>query len=191
MQEKARKSDEALAVLAQAGETWAEEELLNRYKSAVRARARKFFLAGGETEDLVQEGMIGLYNAITDFREGGMSFKNFAYLCINRRIMSAVKSASRKKHIPLNDYLPLFDADGQGLVSPFDPESAVISGEEKEEFLALLRRVLSPAEYRALSLYMEGLTIAEIAAKEDKSEKSCENAVQRAKRKVANVLQRQ
>ena len=139
----------------------------------------------------MQEGMIGLYNAITDFREGGMSFKNFAYMCINRRILSAVKSASRKKHIPLNDYVPLFDADGQGLLSPYDPESAVISGEEKEEFLELLQRVLSSAEYRALSLYMEGLTIAEIAAKEGKSEKSCENAVQRAKRKVANVLQKQ
>ena len=142
-------------------------------------------------EDLVQEGMIGLYNAITDFREGGMSFKNFAYLCINRRIMSAVRSASRKKHIPLNDYVPLFDADGQGLLSPYDPESAVISGEEKEEFLALLRRELSPAEDKSLALYMEGLTIAEIAAKEGKSEKSCENAVQRAKRKIANVLQKQ
>ena len=180
-------SDEKLAFAARSGDKAAEEQLLQRYKNSVRGAARSYFLEGGETEDLVQEGMIGLYNAITDFREGGMSFKNFAYLCINRR----VRSASRKKHIPLNDYVPLFDADGQGLLSPYDPESAVISGEEKEEFLALLRRVLSPAEYRALSLYMEGLTIAEIAAKEGTSEKSCENAVQRAKRKVANVLQRQ
>ena len=184
-------SDEKLAFAARSGDKAAEEQLLQRYKNSVRGAARSSFLEGGETEDLVQEGMIGLYNAITDFREGGMSFKNFAYLCINRRIMSAVKSASRKKHIPLNDYVPLFDADGQGLLSPYDPESAVISGEEKEEFLALLRRELSPAEYKSLSLYMEGLTIAEIAAKEGKSEKSCENAVQRAKRKIANVLQKQ
>ena len=120
-----------------------------------------------------------------------MSFKNFAYLCINRRILSAVKSASRKKHIPLNDYVPLFDADGQGLLSPCDPEREVLSGEEREEFFALLRRVLSPAEYRALSLYLEGLTIAEIAAREGKNSKSCENAVQRAKRKLADALQKQ
>lgn len=184
-------SDEKLAFSARSGDKAAAEELLRRYKNSVRGVARSFFLEGGETEDLVQEGMIGLYNAITDFREGGMSFKNFAYLCINRRIMSAVKSASRKKHIPLNDYLPLFDADGQGLVSPFDPESAVISGEEKEEFLALLRRELSAAEYGSLSLYMEGLTIAEIAQKLGRSEKSCENAVQRAKKKIARVLQKQ
>ena len=184
-------SDEKLAFAARSGDKAAEEQLLQRYKNSVRGAARSFFLEGGETEDLVQEGMIGLYNAITDFREGGMSFKNFAYLCINRRIMSAVKSASRKKHVPLNDYIPLFDADGQGLLSPCDPEREVLSGEEREEFFALLRRLLSPVEYRSLSLYMEGLTIAEIAARERRSEKSCENAVQRAKRKIASALQRQ
>ncbi|HIY96949.1 MAG TPA: sigma-70 family RNA polymerase sigma factor [Candidatus Borkfalkia excrementigallinarum] len=183
-------SDEQLAFAARSGDKAAAEQLLRRYKNSVRGVARSFFLEGGETEDLVQEGMIGLYNAVTDFREGGMSFKNFAYLCINRRIMSAVKSASRKKHIPLNSYVPL-DTDGQELISPYDPERAVISVEEQEEFLKNLQSELSPAEFRALSLYMEGLTIAEIAARENKSEKSCENAVQRAKRKAAAILQKQ
>ena len=103
MQEKARKSDEALAVLAQAGETWAEEELLNRYKSAVRARARKFFLAGGETEDLVQEGMIGLISAIRTYKEGaGKRFKNFAYLCVTRRIYDALRAADKKAYEDLD-----------------------------------------------------------------------------------------
>ena len=106
-------SDEKLAFAARSGDKAAEEQLLQRYKNSVRGAARSYFLEGGETEDLVQEGMIGLYNAITDFREGGMNFKNFAYLCINRRIMSAVKSATRKKNMPLNNYISLIGADGQ------------------------------------------------------------------------------
>ena len=94
MQDFRNKTDEELAAIAQSGGEGAEEELLNRYKSAVRARARKFFLTGGETEDLAQEGMIGLVSAIRDFRaDGGKTFKNFAYLCVSRRIYSALRAA--------------------------------------------------------------------------------------------------
>lgn len=180
-------SDENLAFAAQRGEKGAAETLLERYKNSVRGVARSYFLEGGDAEDLVQEGMIGLYGAINDYREGGMSFKNFAYLCIQRRIMSAVKSATRKKNMPLNNYISLIGADGQGqdFVSAENPESAVISDEEREEFFAFLKKELSPAEFRALTLYMEGLSVAQIAARENKSEKSAENAVQRAKKKVA------
>ena len=183
----ARFSDEMLALAAQRGEKGAAETLLERYKNSVRGVARSYFLEGGDAEDLVQEGMIGLYGAINDYREGGMSFKNFAYLCIQRRIMSAVKSATRKKNMPLNNYISLIGADGQGqdFVSAENPESAVISDEEREEFFAFLKKELSAAEFRALTLYMEGLSVAQIAARENKSEKSAENAVQRAKKKVA------
>ena len=116
-------SDEKLAFAARSGDKAAEEQLLQRYKNSVRGAARSYFLEGGETEDLVQEGMIGLYNAITDFREGGMSFKNFAYLCIRRRIMSAVRSASRKKHSPLNEGVPLPDGEGKDIPATGDPSA--------------------------------------------------------------------
>ncbi len=182
--------DESLALAAQAGDKNAAQRLLEKYKNAVRGAARSYFLEGGDAEDLVQEGMIGLYNAITDYREGGMSFKNFAYLCINRRIRTAVRSATRKKHTPLNRSLPLFDADGQGIdfVSPDDPESALLSEESRAEFLLRLKEALSEGEYAALALYMEGRRIAEIAAERGIGEKSAENAVQRAKRKAARLL---
>lgn len=182
--------DEALAKAAQNGDKRAVEKLLERYKNSVRGAARSYFLAGGDSEDLVQEGMIGLYSAITDYKEGGMSFKNFAYLCIHRRIRSAVRSASRKKHGPLNQSVPLLNSDGQGadVVSGEDPESILICDEERAEFLRLLEKKLSPAEFRALRAYMEGLSVAAIAEGEKKSEKSVENAVQRAKRKTAALL---
>ena len=119
-----------------------------------------------------------------------MSFKNFAYLCIHRRILSAVKSAARKKHSALNTYVPLFDADGQcmELITQENPETVLIGGEERGEFLALLQKNLTQTEFSALTDYMEGLSIGEIARKENRSEKSAENAVQRAKKKVLQLL---
>lgn len=183
-------SDESLALAAQQGDKAAAEELLRRYKNVVRGVARSFFLAGGDAEDLAQEGMIGLYRAVTDFKEGGLSFKNFAYLCIQRRIIGAVRSAARLKNAPLNRAVPLppeNEAEG-ALYAVEDPEALLIGDEERSEFLEKLRGALSPAEYRALTLYMEGLSIAEIAARERRSEKSADNAVQRAKRKAAALL---
>ncbi len=182
-------SDESLALAAQAGDKAAMEELLRRYKNTVRGVARTFFLAGGDAEDLAQEGMIGLYRAACDYRAGGMSFKNFAYLCIQRRIIGAVRSAARQKHAPLNRSVPLpAENEGERLYPSVDPEALLIGDEERSEFLARLRGALSPAEYRALTLYMEGLSIAEIAAREGRTEKSADNAVQRAKRKAAALL---
>ena len=183
-------SDESLALAAQQGDKAAAEELLRRYKNVVRGVARSFFLAGGDAEDLAQEGMIGLYRAVTDFKEGGLSFKNFAYLCIQRRIIGAVRSAARLKNAPLNRAVPLppeNEAEG-ALYAAEDPEALLIGDEERSEFLEKLRGALSPAEYRALTLYMEGLSIAEIAARERRSEKSADDAVQRAKRKAAGLL---
>ena len=173
-------TDEQLALAAQKGDSAATRTLLEKYKNAVRGTARSFFLEGGDTEDLVQEGMIGLYLAVTDYKEGGMSFKNFAYLCIRRRIMSAVRSASRKKHSPLNEGVPL-PATG-------DPESFLIAGEEAEEFWGKVRRALSASEYETLVLYMEGLSVSDIAARRGVPVKSADNAVQRAKKKIAKIL---
>ena len=180
-------TDERLAALARGGDAQAAERLLERYKNAVRSIARNYFLAGGDAEDLAQEGMIGVYGAIASYREeGGMSFKNFAYLCAHRRILGAVRGASRKKHAPLNGAVPLFETEYAP--AEHDPEAALISVEEREEFLRLLEKTLSPAEYGALRLYMDGLSIAEIAARRGGSEKSSENAVQRAKAKVRALL---
>lgn len=183
------RTDEALALAAQGGETPALEELLERYKNAVRGVARSYFLEGGETEDLVQEGMIGLYSAVRDFRaDGGMRFKNFAYLCIQRRIASAVRDAARKKHAPLNTCVPLSDAAEIAEAFAADPEAMLIGWEEREELLALLQNSLSPVEWRALLAYAEGLRIAEIAEREKIGAKSAENAVQRAKKKMQKLL---
>ncbi len=181
-------TDEQLALAAQAGDSGATRTLLEKYKNAVRAAARSFFLEGGDTEDLVQEGMIGLYLAVTDYREGGMRFKNFAYLCIRRRIMGAVKSASRKKHSPLNRGVPLPDGDGKDIPASGDPESFVIAGEEAEEFWQNMRSLLSANEYEALVLYMEGLSVSDVAARRGISVKSADNAIQRAKKKIAGMV---
>lgn len=179
--------DERLALAAQGGDASAAEALLEKYKNMARGVARSYFLEGGDAEDLAQEGMIGLYAAITDFREGaGTSFRSFARLCIQRRVLSAVRSAARKKHAPLNTSVP-FPAEEELFLSA-DPEALLISGEESGEFLRALEGTLSPAEYRALCLYIEGLSVAEIAAREGRSAKSCENAVQRAKKKAARLL---
>ncbi len=186
-------TDESLALAAQGGDKAAMEELLRRYKNTVRGVARSFFLAGGDAEDLAQEGMIGLYRAVTDYRAGGLSFKNFAYLCIQRRIVGAVRSAARQKHAPLNRSVPL-PAENEAepaLYAAADPEALLIGDEERSEFLARLRGALTPAEYGALLLYMEGLSIAEIAAREGRSAKSADNAVQRAKRKAAALFGQQ
>ena len=180
-------TDEQLALAAQRGDSAATRTLLEKYKNAVRGCARSFFLEGGETEDLVQEGMIGLYLTVTDFKEGGMSFKNFAYLCIRRRIMSAVKSAARKKHSPLNDGVPFPEGEGKDIASPEDPESSLIAGEEAEEFWQKVRSSLSASEYEALLLYMEGLSVADIAARRAVSVKSADNAIQRAKKKIEGI----
>lgn len=180
MQEKARKSDEALAVLAQAGETWAEEELLNRYKSAVRARARKFFLAGGETEDLVQEGMIGLISAIRTYKEGaGKRFKNFAYLCVTRRIYDALRAADKKAYEDLDP-----DCVPEGVT----PEDSVLAVESQAEFRLRLTRALSDFEFRVVTLYLDGMRYADIARATGKDQKSVDNALARSKKKLQKTF---
>ena len=182
-------TDEERALAAQNGDRAAMQALMEKYKNAVRSTARRYFLEGGDAEDLVQEGMIGLYLAVSDYKAGGMSFKTFAYLCIDRRIVSAVRSAARKKHLPLNTGVP-FPGEGERgeLAAAGDPEAELISGEEAEEFWRSVRGALTENEYEALSLYVQGLRIADIAERRGISLKSADNAVQRAKKKVSALL---
>ena len=186
-----KKSDEELVALAQNGDKQAMEELLLRHAGLVRGCARGFFLIGGETEDLIQEGMIGLYGAIGDYREGetASSFKNFACLCISRRIIDAVKASARKKNAPLNDATPIgIVDDGKGLSAHFNPEDLLILRDDRREFRQKISGVLSDFEFKVTTMYMDGMTCAEICEATGKTAKSVDNALQRSKKKLQEVL---
>lgn len=181
VQDFRNKTDEELAAIAQSGGEGAEEELLNRYKSAVRARARKFFLTGGETEDLAQEGMIGLVSAIRDFRaDGGKTFKNFAYLCVSRRIYSALRAAGRT---PEYD-----DLDPDSVSEGATPEDFVLAGESLAEFRTKLTGTLSDFEFRVVSLWLDGMSYAVIAQATGKDLKAVDNALSRSRKKLQTAF---
>ena len=185
-----KKSDEELVTLAQKGDKQAMEELLNRHAGLVRGCARGFFLIGGETEDLIQEGMIGLYGAIGDYRkdETAKSFKNFAHLCISRRIMDAVKASARKKNSPLNDATSIGWGDGKELSGYSNPEDWLILRDDRREFRQKMSCVLSDFEFKVTTMYMDGMTCAEICEATGKTAKSVDNALQRSKKKLQEVL---
>ncbi len=185
-----KKSDEALVALAQNGDKQATEELLTRHAGLVRGCARGFFLIGGETEDLIQEGMIGLYGAIRDYREGetASSFKNFAYLCISRRIIDAVKKSAGKKNAPLNDATPIGVWDDKDASNSFNPEDWLILRDDRREFRQKISGVLSDFEFKVTTMYMDGMTCAEICEATGKTAKSVDNALQRSKKKLQEVL---
>ncbi len=193
----AKLTDISLQEMAVSGDRAAEEALSERYMRLVRVCARPLFLAGGSSEDLIQEGMIGLLSAIRQFDpNSGASFRAFAEHCIRMRLLSAVKSASRKKHLPLNDGLSLEqlseDSGSQLSATPEffrqDPEDLVLARESKEELYAVLSRCLSKLENRVLSYYLDGLSYREIAGVLGKDEKAVDNAVQRIRRKLARNL---
>ncbi len=178
-------SDEALVVRAQKGDASATEQLLRRYAGTVRAHARRFFLAGGETDDLVQEGMIGLYAAVREYRaEEGKSFKNFAYLCVRRHILDAVKASARRKNGPLNESVSLSDPDLGNRAEEGSPEDLVLEGEEEREFRKRLTKELSDFEFRVMTMYLDGMSYAEICEATGKNNKSIDNALTRAKKKL-------
>ena len=191
-------SDNELQRLAtQEGERAAEEILASRYMQLVRACARPLFLAGGDSEDLSQEGMFGLLSAIREFDvEQGVSFRSFAEHCIRMRLYSAVKTASRMKHHPLNDSMPLeqlSDDPGSQLSAAPElfrrsPEDLVLARESKEELKDLFARCLSKMEKQVLDLFLDGLSYRDIAKALNKDEKSVDNAVQRIRRKLARSL---
>ncbi len=191
-------TDEELQSLAASGDAAAEDALIERYTRAVRVHARPLFLAGGDSEDLIQEGMLGLLAAIRGYTPGGASFKSFAEVCIHNRIIQAVKSASRKKHEPLNngvslEYIILSEeesgqsaalAAGSGNLAR-SPEEQVLERESEAEFYSTFSRCLSSLETRVLLYYLDGLSYQEIAERLDKPAKSVDNAVQRIRRKLA------
>lgn len=176
-------SDEALCKLAAAGCRDAEEELVKRYFRQVRMCARPFFLAGGDSEDLIQEAMFGLLKAIREFEpQHDARFKTFAEVCIRNRIRSAVANAARSKHAPLNESVP-FEVPMLGAEA--SPEEMYISREEEAERLARLGQQLSPLEREVLTLFLLGLSYREISEQVGRPIKSVDNAVQRIRRKVA------
>jgi RNA polymerase sporulation-specific sigma factor len=195
--------DGYLIALAKQGSAPAYDAIMRRYYGFVRLKASSYFLAGGESDDLVQEGLVGLYKAVRDYRtDRESSFRNFAELCITRQIITAVKTASRNKHAPLNRYLSFSTSPGgagaetdttldEMLPGPtaHDPVNQVISSDELRALVACLSSVLSELESRVLGLYLDGRSYQEIGAKLGCEPKTVDNALQRVKRKVAAHLE--
>lgn len=179
-------SDEELCRLTAAGNRDAEEILVKRYLRTVRVCARPYFLAGGDSEDLIQEATFGLLKAIREFELGhDARFRTFAEVCIRNRIRSAVATAARSKHAPLNDSVP-FDTPMLGIGA--SPEELYISREEEAERLSKLDQKLSPLERKILELFLHGLSYREISEQVGRPIKSVDNAIQRIRRKVAGDL---
>lgn len=193
-------TDEQIVEIARAGDIDAQEFLINKYKNYVRAKARTYFLLGGDKEDLIQEGMIGMYKAIRDFRSDKLSsFRAFAELCITRQIITAIKTATRQKHIPLNSYVslnkPIYDEDSDRTLLDVitgnkvtDPEELIISREEFSEIEEKMGELLSSLEWQVLIYYLEGKSYQEIAEDLGRHVKSIDNALQRVKRKLEKYL---
>ena len=184
-------TDEELCQSASKGSTLAESELVARYGQLVRAFARPLFLAGGDSEDLIQEGMMGLLTAIRKYdAERDASFRTFAAICIRSRLLSAVREAQGSKHTPLNYSVsfdpPLFDGSYAHLFSSIEsPEDVIIGREELKERLDALKGQLSELEAQILPPYLSGLTCGEVARQLGRSPKTVDNAIQRIRRKVA------
>ncbi len=186
-------TDEQLIRLLRGGDTEVMDYLLEKYKYLVRKRANTLFLLGGATDDLIQEGMIGLFKAIRDYEEASGSFYGFMELCVSRQIYTAIEAASRKKHGPLNSYVSLSGGESEtegtfledvAAANDRNPEQMLIDRENFENFLARIRERLSPLERSVLDDYLEGLNYREIAERMGRPEKSIDNALQRIRAKV-------
>jgi RNA polymerase sporulation-specific sigma factor len=194
--------DEELVAQARDGSEAALETLINKYKNFVRAKARSYFLVGADREDIIQEGMIGLYKAVRDFRNDKLSsFRAFAELCVTRQIITAIKTATRQKHIPLNSYVslnkPIYDEDSDRTlldvlsgVHVSDPEELVINREEFDDIEEKMGEILSDLEWKVLVSYLEGRSYQEIAVDLNRHVKSIDNALQRVKRKLEKYLEK-
>ena len=194
-------TDEEIVQLCHNGDSLSEEYLLNKYKNFVRSKARSYFLIGADHEDIVQEGMIGLYKAIRDFKQEKLSsFRAFAELCITRQIITAIKTATRQKHIPLNSYVslnkPLYDEESdrtlldilmEGTTS--NPEDMIINQENLGNIHQKINEVLSGLEQEVLAAYLDGKSYQEIAEALGRHVKSIDNALQRVKRKLEKYLE--
>lgn len=194
--------DEDIVIQALDGDSHALDYLLEKYKNFVRAKARSYFLIGADREDIVQEGMIGLYKAIRDFQPSKLtSFRAFAELCITRQIITAIKTATRQKHIPLNSYVslnkPIYEEESDRTLMDVisgaratDPEELIIRREEFSDTEGIIEELLSDLEWEVLTSYLEGKSYQEIALELDRHVKSIDNALQRVKRKVERYLEK-
>jgi RNA polymerase sporulation-specific sigma factor len=193
--------DDYLVALAKRGHADAYDQIVRRYRGFVRLKASAYFMLGGESDDLIQEGLLGLFKAVRDFRsDRESSFRNFAELCITRQIITAVKTASRNKHSPLNQYVsfgqsPAAAGDGETTLEDIlpgpainDPVNKVIATEELSSLVACLSSVLSDLESRVLSLYLDGHSYEVIGERLECDTKTVDNALQRVKRKVGMHL---
>lgn len=193
-------TDEELVLLAQKGNKEASEFITAKYFSYVRNKSRAYYLVGGEVEDIIQEGLIGLYEAIKDYSpDKQASFKTFMDICVTRQIMTAIKTASRQKHIPLNTYVslnkPLFNDETDKsyedillLSRKEDPESLYLDHEKTTEINKEIRNSLSNFEYEVLKLYLQGVSYMIIAKVLEKEEKAIDNAIQRIRKKLSRNL---
>ncbi len=193
--------DEYLVEYVREGDSGALEYLINKYKNFVRAKARSYFLIGADHEDIVQEGMIGLYKAIRDFKGDKLSsFKAFAELCITRQIITAIKTATRQKHIPLNSYVsldrPIYDEESDRTLLDVisgnrvtDPEELLINQEEFDDIELKMGEILSDLERKVLMLYLDGRSYQEISIDLNRHVKSIDNALQRVKRKLERYVE--
>ena len=204
-QSQVQVEDGYLIALAKQGDPTSYDRLVRRYYGFVRLKASSYFLAGGDSDDLIQEGLVGLYKAIRDFRsDRESSFRNFAELCITRQIITAVKTASRNKHAPLNQYVsfassPAAAGDGETTIEEIlpgpgseEPSQRVIASEELASLVSCLSSVLSELESQVLSLYLDGHSYEAIGERLECDTKTVDNALQRVKRKVgAHLASRQ
>ena len=200
-QSEVKVDDGFLIALAKQGDRTAYDRLVRRYHGFVRLKASSYFLAGGDSDDLIQEGLVGLYKAIRDFRtDRESSFRNFAELCITRQIITAVKTATRNKHTPLNQYVSFSATPAGGgedvptldqvLPGPtvHDPANQVVSSEELRALVGCLSTALSELESRVLSLYLDGCSYEQVGEHLACDTKTVDNALQRVKRKVGAHL---
>ena len=194
------KLDEEVVMQAKAGNNRAQEYLISRYENFVKAKAKSYFLIGADKEDIYQEGMIGLYKAIRDFNpEKSTSFKAFAEICVTRQIITAIKTATRQKHIPLNTYVslnkPIYEEESERTLLDVlsglkisDPEELMISKEQMHFIEEKISEVLSGLERKVLTSYLDGKSYQEIACDLERHSKSIDNALQRVKRKLEKCL---
>ena len=194
-------TDEEVVSEAINGDNDALEYIIHKYKNFVKSKARSYFLIGADREDIIQEGMIGLYKAIRDFNPNKLSsFRAFAELCVTRQIITAIKTATRQKHIPLNSYVslnkPLYNEDSERTlldilsgVKISDPEELIISQEEFEDIEDKMGEILSKLEWQVLMAYLGGKSYQEIAKELKRHVKSIDNALQRVKRKLEKYLE--
>lgn len=193
--------EQAIVEFARNGDSAAQEVIIKKYKNFVRAKARSYFLIGADREDIIQEGMIGLFKAIRDYKPDKISsFKAFAELCITRQMITAIKTATRQKHIPLNSYVslnkPIYDDESDRTLldvmtgtATTDPEAIMISKESFDQIEAKIGEVLSDFEMKVLMYYLDGKSYQEISENLDRHVKSIDNALQRVKRKLEKSLQ--